>query len=58
MASIIPGYEYDIFISYRHNDNHSGWVTIYIRAIYEDFVTSVHWPGPKPEAVSFLKTIY
>jgi hypothetical protein len=27
MASIIPGYEYDIFISYLHNDNRSGWVT-------------------------------
>jgi Predicted integral membrane protein len=28
MASIIPGYEYDIFISYRKNDNkRDGWVT-------------------------------
>ncbi|MCX6255831.1 MAG: hypothetical protein NTV31_15345 [Bacteroidia bacterium] len=28
MASIIPGYEYDIFISYRQKDNkHDGWVT-------------------------------
>jgi hypothetical protein len=27
MASILPSYEYDIFISYRHNDNRSGRVT-------------------------------
>ncbi len=28
MASLIPGYEYDIFISYRQNDNrYDGWVT-------------------------------
>ncbi len=28
MASLIPGYEYDIFISYRQKDNkHDGWVT-------------------------------
>jgi TolB-like protein/tetratricopeptide (TPR) repeat protein len=28
MASIIPGYNYDIFISYRQKDNkHDGWVT-------------------------------
>lgn len=24
MASIVPNFEYDIFISYRHNDNKSG----------------------------------
>jgi TolB-like protein/Flp pilus assembly protein TadD len=31
MASIIPGYEYDIFISYRQKDNkHDGWVTEFI----------------------------
>ena len=28
MASLIPGYEYDIFISYRQKDNkYDGWVT-------------------------------
>ena len=27
MASILSGFEYDIFISYRHNDNLDGWVT-------------------------------
>jgi adenylate cyclase len=31
MASIIPGYEYDIFISYRKRDNkHDGWVTEFV----------------------------
>jgi TolB-like protein/Tfp pilus assembly protein PilF len=30
MASIIPGYEYDIFISYRHNDNLDGWVSDFV----------------------------
>jgi adenylate cyclase len=31
MASIIPGYEYDIFISYRQKDNkHDGWVTEFV----------------------------
>jgi tetratricopeptide (TPR) repeat protein len=31
MVSIIPGYEYDIFISYRQKDNkHDGWVTEFV----------------------------
>jgi len=31
MASIVPGYEYDIFISYRQKDNrHDGWVTEFV----------------------------
>ena len=31
MASIIPGYEYDIFISYRQKDNkHNGWVAEFV----------------------------
>ena len=34
MASLIPGFEYDIFISYRQKDNkYDGWVT--------DFVTNL-----------------
>lgn len=31
MASIIPNFEYDIFISYRHNDNLDGWVTEFVQ---------------------------
>jgi len=31
MASLIPDYEYDIFISYRQKDNkHDGWVTEFV----------------------------
>jgi hypothetical protein len=31
MASIIPGYSYDIFISYRQKDNrHDGWVSDFV----------------------------
>jgi hypothetical protein len=31
MANIIPGYEYDIFISYRQKDNkYDGWVTNFV----------------------------
>jgi len=37
MPSIIPGYEYDIFISYRQKDNHSDqWVTKFIQALKEE----------------------
>lgn len=31
MPSLVPGYEYDIFISYRHNDNLDGWVTDFVQ---------------------------
>ncbi len=31
MASLLPGYEYDIFISYRQKDNkHDGCVTEFV----------------------------
>ena len=31
MASLIPGFKYDIFISYRQKDNkHDGWVTEFV----------------------------
>lgn len=31
MGSLVPGYEYDIFISYRQKDNkHDGWVTKFV----------------------------
>jgi hypothetical protein len=36
MASIINGYEYDIFISYRRNDNRSGRVTEFVNALQEE----------------------
>jgi len=31
MPSLIPGFEYDIFISYRQRDNkYNGWVTEFV----------------------------
>ena len=37
MASIIPGYEYDIFVSYRHNDNkYDGWVTEFVEKLNQE----------------------
>jgi len=31
MASLIPGFEYDVFVSYRHKDNkYDGWVTEFV----------------------------
>jgi TolB-like protein/Flp pilus assembly protein TadD len=34
MPSLIPGYEYDIFVSYRHKDNKGGhWVTQFVEAL-------------------------
>jgi TolB-like protein/predicted metal-dependent HD superfamily phosphohydrolase len=44
MASIIPGFEYDIFISYRHNDNRSGWVTEFVKALQEELAATIKEP--------------
>ena len=44
MASIIPGFEYDIFISYRHNDNRSGWVTEFVAALQEELAATIKEP--------------
>jgi TolB-like protein/Tfp pilus assembly protein PilF len=44
MPSIIQGYEYDIFISYRHNDNRSGWVTEFIRHLNEELAATIKEP--------------
>jgi hypothetical protein len=34
MASIIPGYNYDIFISYRQKDNKGDrWVSPFVKAL-------------------------
>lgn len=40
MSSLLPGYEYDIFISYRHNDNRSGWVTEFVKNLQEELATT------------------
>jgi TolB-like protein len=44
MASIVPGYEYDIFISYRHNDNRSDWVTEFVAALKEELAATLKEP--------------
>ena len=41
MPSLIPTFEYDIFISYRHNDNRSGWVTEFVNA-YDEKLSEEH----------------
>ncbi len=44
MASILPGFEYDIFISYRNNDNRSGWVSEFVKALQEELATALKEP--------------
>lgn len=44
MASSITGFEYDIFISYRQNDNRSGWVTEFAKALEEELAATVKEP--------------
>jgi len=44
MASIVPGYEYDIFISYRQNDNRSGWVTEFVSSLQEELAATLKEP--------------
>jgi TolB-like protein/Flp pilus assembly protein TadD len=44
MSSIVSGYEYDIFISYRHNDNRSGWVSDFVTALQEELATALKEP--------------
>jgi Tol biopolymer transport system component len=37
MPSIIPGYEYDIFISYRHKDNkYDRWVSLFVENLRKE----------------------
>jgi serine/threonine-protein kinase len=39
--AILPNFEYDIFISYRHNDNRSGWVTEFVNALQEELAATI-----------------
>lgn len=41
MPAIIPDFEYDIFISYRHNDNRSGWVTEFVKSLQEELGATI-----------------
>ncbi len=44
MSSLVEGYQYDIFISYRHNDNRSGWVTEFVNALQEELASTLKEP--------------
>ena len=44
MSSVIPEFEYDIFISYRQNDNRSGWVTEFVDALKEELAATIKYP--------------
>ncbi|MBL7871726.1 MAG: tetratricopeptide repeat protein [Cyclobacteriaceae bacterium] len=41
---LLPGYEYDIFISYRHNDNRNGWVMDFVNALQEELAATIKEP--------------
>ncbi len=44
MPSVHPEYEYDIFVSYRQNDNRSGWVTDFVNALREELAATIKYP--------------
>lgn len=54
MASQVPEFEYDIFISYRHNDNRSGWVTDFVNSLREELATIIK----EPVSVYFDSNLY
>ncbi len=42
MASLIPGFEYDVFISYRQNDNkYDGWVTGFVANLNKELEATI-----------------
>ena len=41
MPSLLPGFEYDIFISYRHNDNLDGWVTDFVLSLDKELKSTI-----------------
>jgi len=45
MSSILPDFEYDIFISYRQNDNkRDGWVTHFVNALKDELEATIKNP--------------
>jgi len=44
MPSLFPDYQYDIFISYRHNDNRTGWVTEFVNALQKELAATIKDP--------------
>jgi hypothetical protein len=42
LPSIVPGFEYDIFISYRHKDNsYVGWTTEFVTNLKKELEVTV-----------------
>ena len=41
MPSILPDFEYDVFISYRHNDNRNGWVKEFVKHLNEELAATI-----------------
>lgn len=41
MPSLVANFECDIFISYRHNDNRSGWVTEFVQHLNEELAATI-----------------
>ncbi len=44
MPSVHPSFEYDIFISYRQNDNRSGWVRQFVEDLREELGATLKDP--------------
>ena len=44
MSSVLTDFEYDLFISYRQNDNRSGWVTEFVKALQEELAATIKEP--------------
>lgn len=42
--AVLPDFEYDIFISYRQNDNQSGWVTGFVQHLNEELAATLKEP--------------
>ena len=40
----LPNFEYDIFVSYRHNDNLDGWVSGFVEALEKELKATVKEP--------------
>ena len=42
MSSVLPGFEVDIFVSYRHNDNkYDGWVTEFVAKLQQELNATI-----------------
>lgn len=44
MPTLLPGFQYDIFISYRHNDNLDGWVTNFVESLEKELKATLKEP--------------